>query len=60
MKIDTPTLKKCMNKRVKYKIKGSSLWTCDYILDILRKNIIFVNDTRHFSEIQEIELYFEK
>jgi len=59
MKIDTPTLKSCINKRVKYKAKGSSLWTCDYIVEVVRRNIIFVNDTRHFSDIQEIEIYSE-
>lgn len=55
MEINTPTLKKLINKKVKYKVKGSSLWSYDFVIEIISKNIIFINDARHFSEISEIE-----
>jgi hypothetical protein len=56
MEINTPTLKKCINKKVKYKVKGSNLWSYDLIIEVVRKNIIFSNDSRSFSQISEIEL----
>jgi hypothetical protein len=56
MTINTPTLKKCINKKVRYKTKGSNLWNYDVILEVVRKNIIFNNDSRTFSQISVIEL----
>ena len=56
MEINTPTLKKTINKKVRYKVKGSNMWSYDTIVEIINKNIIFENDSRHFSQISEIEL----
>ncbi len=56
MKIDTPTLKKLENQKVKYKLKGSMNWVYDTLIEIYKKNAIFEGDTRHFSEIGEIEV----
>lgn len=56
VEIKTATLKKIVGKRVKYKLNGSSLWTTGTINEIVNRNIIFSEDTRHFSDIQEIQL----
>ena len=56
MKIDTPTLKKLENQKVKYKLKGSMNWVYDTLIEVYKKNVIFDGDTRHFSEIGEIEV----
>lgn len=56
MKIDTPTLKKLENQKVKYKLKGSMNWVYDTLIEVYKKNVIFDGDTRHFSEIEEIEV----
>lgn len=56
MKIDTPTLKNIVNHRVRYKLKGSEIWAYDILLEVYRKNLIFEGDSRHFSDIKEIEI----
>lgn len=56
MKINTPTLNKIINHKVKYKLKGSPFWNYDIVMEVFKKNIIFENDTRHFTEIEEIEV----
>lgn len=56
MNISTPELKKNINKKVKYKVKGSSLYSYDTIKEVVRKNIIFEHDTRTFDQISEINL----
>jgi len=56
MEIKTSVLKKAVNKTVKYKVKGSNLWSVDIIREIVNNNIIFDGDSRHFSQISEIVL----
>ena len=56
MKIDTPTLRQIENHRVRYKLKGSVNWVYDSLIEVYKKNVIFDGDTRHFSEIEEIEV----
>ena len=56
MKIDTPTLRQIENQKVKYKLKGSINWVYDTLIEVYKKNVIFDGDTRHFSEIEEIEV----
>lgn len=53
-KIDTPTLKKLINSPVKYKVKGSNLWSYDIVREVVKKNIIFDKDARSFSNISEM------
>ena len=56
MKIDTPTLRKLENHKVKYKLKNSPTWIYDFIVEIYNRNVVFEGDTRHFNEIEEIEV----
>ncbi len=56
IEINTPTLKKLVGKRVLYKLVGSSMWSSGTIVEIINRNIIFDTDTRHFSDIKEIQL----
>ena len=56
MKIDTSTLRQLENHKVRYKLKGSINWVYDTLIEVYKKNAIFDGDTRHFSEIGEIEV----
>lgn len=56
MDINTKTLNSAINHKVRYKVKGSTLWSYDIILEVYRRNIIFENDSRAFSQIEKIEI----
>jgi hypothetical protein len=52
--INTKNLRKMVGEKVKYQKKGSGWWVKSTIIEIVNKNIIFDDDSVHFSDIKKI------
>jgi len=56
IKIDTPTLRKFMNHKVRYKGHYGNLWTQGIIEDVIKKQVCINGEYIPFSRIKTIEL----